>query len=184
MSLSGAARVDKKIIAHLSYGGDIYDTTGEMLVSQLISESLENTNIGNAVRNYGLSNKFLEVIYSSSIEELLPEPLIKHGIVPILVPSLLFIDQNMLPRILGHWIDSASGIYDLEIKDEVIRQTAIDFIVGLRDAADSKGKLLPWPKSDSPTLEQLEQNQGSGCLSIICILGILGVGVLTAINYT
>lgn len=66
MSLVGAARVDKKLIAHLSHGGDIDDAVSSMLVTQLIRESLENEKIARAVRHHGLSNELLVDIYKES----------------------------------------------------------------------------------------------------------------------
>ncbi len=73
MSLVGAARVDKKLIAHLSHGGDIDDSVSSMLVTQLIRESLENKNIGHAVRHHGFSNELLANIYTRSFDALLPD---------------------------------------------------------------------------------------------------------------
>lgn len=183
MSLVGAARVDKKLIAHLSHGGIIHDSIGVMLVAQLIRESLENDAIGQAVKHHGLTNELLAEIYTTSFDTLLPEPLIRHGIAPILVPSLIFIDQNFLPRLLDHWVSSAYGVHDADIKNSIIVGAAVEFIVGLRDAAEGQGKILPWPKLDSPTFEQLECKKGSGCLGLLCILGGVGFGALAAMNY-
>jgi len=158
MSLVGAARIDKKLIAHLSHGGDIDDAVSSMLVTQLIRESLENEKIGHAVRHHGFSNELLADIYKTSFDALLPEPLIRHGIAPILVPSLLFIDEKFLPRIMDQWVSSAYRVNDEELKKAIIVDAAVDFIVGLRDAAEGQGKIKPWPAMDSPTLEQLERN--------------------------
>jgi hypothetical protein len=183
MSLVGAARVDKKLIAHLSHGGEIEDSISAMLVAQLIRESLENEAIGRAVRHHGLPNELLAEIYTTSFDALLPDPLIRHGIAPILVPSLIFIDQNFLPKLLDHWVSSAYGIHDAGIKNSIIVDAAVEFIVGLRDAAETQCKVLPWPKLDSPTFEQLERKNGAGCLGMLCILGSLGIGALAAFNY-
>lgn len=182
MSLVGAARVDKKLIAHLSHGGEIDDSLGKMLVTQLIRESMESEKISRAVKHHGISNDILIEIYESSIDALLPEPLIRHG-GPILVPSLLFIDEKILPRVLDKWVSESSYIYDTEIKNAMIVHSAIEFIVGLRDAAEAQGKTLPWPMLNSPTFEQLETGKGAGCLGLLCIIGGLGYGAINAFNY-
>lgn len=183
MSLVGAARVDKKLIAHLSHGGDIDDAVSSMLVTQLIRESLENEKIARAVRHHGLSNELLVDIYKESFEELLPDPLIRHGVAPILVPSLLFIDSTFLPRVLDMCITSAGAISSQEIRNRIIAQSAVEFIVGLRDTAETQGKIKPWPATDSPTLEQLERGKGAGCLGVLIMLLSLGGVTFAALNY-
>jgi len=181
MSLVGAARVDKKLIAHLSHGGDVGDSVSSILITQLIRESLENAKIGAAVRHHGISNDLLASIYRSSIEELLPEPMIRHGIAPILVPSLIFIDENFLPRLIDHWVSTAQFTQDVVLRSKIIEDTAVEFIVGLRDTADSQGKVMPWPMVESPTLEKLEGR--GGCFGLILMLASLTLGTVAALKY-
>lgn len=184
MSLVRAARVDKKLIAHLSHGGDIDDPMSSLLVTELIRESLENEKIGRAVRHHGLSNKLLVDIYKESFEELLPDPLIRHGIAPILVPSLLFIDATYLPRVLDMCVTSTGAVSSQEIRNRMIVQSAVDFIVGLRDTAEAQGKIKQWPMLDSPTLDKLERTKGGGCLGLVLLFASLGGGAIAALNYT
>ncbi len=187
MSIINAAKLDKKLIAHLSHGGDIDDAMSSLLITELVRESLENVKIARAVRHHGLSNEILVGIYRESFKELLPCPLISHG-GPILAPSLLFIDDTYLPKVLDLCVSQANimrGIIDSQdFSKNIIIQTAVDFIVGLRDHGASKGKIMPWPQLNSPTLDNLERKKGcgAGCLGLFLFLASLGGGAITIIK--
>ena len=103
MSLRKVAIIDKQIIAHLAHGGELRDPMGISLVHGLLRESLENKKIAHAVKFHDISKDLLCEIYISGYENILGSPLIErsplieHGGVPILVPSLLFLDDINFP---------------------------------------------------------------------------------------
>ena len=80
-------------------------------------------------------------------------------------------------------ITSAGAISSQEIRNRIIAQSAVEFIVGLRDTAETQGKIKPWPATDSPTLEQLERGKGAGCLGVLIMLLSLGGVTFAALNY-
>lgn len=124
MSLRKAARIDKKIIAHLTHGGSITDVVAESLISGLLRESLENKAIANAVAFHRIPVSLLVRVYQESFQELLPSPLIRHGNI-ILVPSLPFIDEDNFPIILDTLCGLSKFSPDNPLSEEMFVTVAV-----------------------------------------------------------
>lgn len=169
------AKEDKRIIAHLSHGGSVYNQEGRILIAGLIRESLKNQKIASAVARHQISNNLLVRIYQQGYETLLPSPAIMHG-TPCLVPSLPFMDEDHFPGLLDHCVTSAYSAQDDEEREQLIIDIAANSMRMARDHAERQGRVLAWPIEDWPTLEQLSKKT-TGCLPIIVFGFLAGVGL-------
>ena len=168
MSLRKVAIIDKQIITHLAHGGELRDPMGISLVHGLLRESLENKKIAHAVKFHDISKDLLCEIYISGYENILGSPLIEHGGMPILVPSLLFLDDINFPSILDSFYMNCNE----SNKNEMILYNSSYFLTGLQEKAALMGRSLAWPPENWPTLMQLKRRgTGCGCLPIVTVGG-------------
>jgi hypothetical protein len=172
MSLLQAARIDKQIIAHLTYGGSLRDSVGLSLVNGFLRESLQNSIILETVKYHNITKELLREIYISGYENIPGSPLIEHGGAPILIPSLIFIDDINFPTVF----DSIVLNFCIENEKEMIIQQGIEFFNHLQGMASIQGTDMSWPPDDWPTLSQfklMQQRKGCGCLPIFILSFIL-----------
>lgn len=92
--------LDKRVMNHLSRGGDVYDDVGRQLVAKFVNEALKNSLIREAMHRYKIDANDLCVIYAESIDSLMPNPCIESG-GPMLAGSLAFIEPFRIESFLG-----------------------------------------------------------------------------------
>lgn len=179
MSTWNVPRVDKRIIRHIGSGGSIRDPQGRALVAELVGEAIKDKKIATACMRYGLQKSELELIYTEMLESLGHNCATTMGGVIILIPSLVFTDDDRFPA-LAELLGGGS------------QPSAPDRLDGLQFGASSVGEMIANKARDMNKLLTMQDVQKfaskasaqptqSGCASLI-ILSFILAGTLIIIK--
>lgn len=128
---------DLEIQQHLRTSKDITDEAGSELARKIAYESLQMKKCSAAARKYGLDGTALAEIYQSIISAMMPEPLIRHG-GPILVPSLIFMDDSRFEAYLSNItrFGTLDPSQDLDLHE--IKRIAVALAHDIKSAGDDR----------------------------------------------
>jgi len=184
MSLSEEERVaefialDAKLTAHLAGGGSTEDAPVTEWIERMVTLGMQLQWVQPILESMPLARSWLARAYRESLEMLMPNPLVQTENGPRLVPSLLYLDPDVLPNLVsrqGERLGVAVRSEDFEEALVVLRQ-------------ESQRLYRRFTAGKSPVPLATDESGGlggqGGCASIslrLCVLlagGAGGLGVV------
>ena len=129
---------DIRIMDFLKKSGDSTDWK-ELgpLVLGLVNAALEMDRVREQADLHGLDRMLLCRIYLRSLRALMPRPAIRHGGPPILVPSLVFMDDDRIAETFGLFTFDVDESLSAEDREEQIVENACEVTERIRATAES-----------------------------------------------
>ena len=176
-------KYEQLLIKHLSLGGDVRDLTGKNLVGQQVLAVWDEKGIRDTCAAHSITMEDFCQIYAVCIERLMPNPCIKSGGPPMLVPTLFLLEDWRIRELfasIAKW--TAGSQRDQRIEDyKEGMVAAARQVQNAHNAARGPAQFIitPGPGLPVSAADPVNRLRGCGCTSMILVC--LAVGLISLI---
>lgn len=114
---------EKRLLQHLSLGGNVTDSVGRELVTKFISVAYQDAEISKIARDHGISMNDACILYASMIQCLMPNPCIETGGL-LLTPTLFFMEPFRFTGLASEISSRTSGMDEAGRREKMIALAA------------------------------------------------------------